>query len=83
MTTTYAVKHSHGVTNAGFATYDDAIAAVREVYGDCAIGHSGDIEDGGERTLVWSDEDAARDDDGSRAVCSITKRHDLDVEVDL
>ena len=72
-TESFAVTHSHGVTEI-FASYDQALAAVGAVYSDASIGHSGDIADGGGRTLVWVDEDTARDDDGSRACCVISRR---------
>lgn len=77
-TTTYAIKHSHGRTETGFATYEDAIAAVRSVYQSAAVGHSGDISDGGERTLVWADEETAHESDGSRACAVIVARHEKD-----
>lgn len=72
---TYIVKHSHGLTETGFASYGDAVAAVRAVYTHAEIGHSGDILDGGERTLCWVDEETAQDNDGSRACCVIITRH--------
>ena len=74
--TTYAIKHSHGVTETGFETYEDAVVAVRSVYRTAAIGHSGDIKDGGARTLVWVDEETAVNADGSRACAVIVKRHE-------
>lgn len=75
MTTTYAIQWSHGQTQTGFATLDEAEAAVREVLSHAEIGHSGDLRDGGERTLFWASDEAARDDDGSRAAGSIQARH--------
>lgn len=71
----YRIDHSHGTTEYA-DTYDDAIDMVRAVYTDCEIGHDGDIPDGGERTLVWADEASSVNDDGSRAVASITRLHD-------
>jgi len=71
MTTTYSIKHSHGITEYGYATYDDAVSAVRSVYRSASIGHSGDLQDSGGYTLVWADEESAQDDDGSRAVARI------------
>jgi len=73
-TITYKIAHSHGQTETGIDTYEEALERVRAVYGaDCEIGHDGDLTDGGDRTLVWSDEDTARNDDGSRAVAKITR----------
>ena len=71
----YAIHHSHGQTETGFDTYEDAIAAVKAVYSDVYIGHDGDISDGGERTLCWASEEDSHSDDGARACCSIWKRH--------
>jgi len=72
--TTYKIKHSHGQTETGIDSYEDAVARVQSVYGaDVEIGHSGDIEDFGERTLCWSTTIPEADRDGSRACCSIVK----------
>lgn len=72
----FTIHHSHGQDETGIDSYDEAIARVQAVYGvDCSIGHDGDISEGGERTLVWVDEETGRDDDGSRACCSIRRRH--------
>lgn len=76
--TTYAVTWSHGVTERSYATYEDAVAAVRSVLSDPEIGHSGDILDGGESTLFWDDAAKAQCDDGSRAAGSIVARHALE-----
>ena len=73
-TATYKITHSHGQTETGIDTYEEALERVRAVYGaDCEIGHDGDIEDGGERTLVWGSAKIAQDDDGSRACAKITR----------
>lgn len=72
ITESYKIVHSHGITETGIDTYDEAIERVRAVYGaDCEIGHDGDISYGTNRTLVWSDAKIAENDDGSRAVCAI------------
>lgn len=69
----FQIDHSHGTTEGPFDTYE---AAVREVYVDCIVGHAGDILDGGNRTLIWRDEESSVNDDGSCAVCSIRQLHD-------
>lgn len=77
MSTSYKVIHSHGLTER-VESYDEAIALVRAVYGeDAAIGHDGDIGEGGERTLCWADADVASGDDGSRACASIRVSHEV------
>jgi len=67
----YRIIHAHGTTER-HATYEEAIAAVRAVYRSAAIGHDGDIAQGGEQTLCWVDDETATNDDGSRACCSIS-----------
>ena len=58
-----------------YSDYADAIFAADRLFGQAAIvGHSGDISDGGTRTLIWESEEQAANDDGSRAVAVITKR---------
>ena len=52
-------------------TYSEAQEIVLAAYPDAEIGHDGDLEGGGDRTLCWSDEESSVDDDGARAVCSI------------
>lgn len=68
--TAYQVRHSHGITET-YDTYEEAVEAVRRVYTDPVIGHPGDLEDTGSRTLVWTTEELAWNDDGSRACCAI------------
>lgn len=74
---TYAIKHSYGQTETGIGTYEEAVSRVRSVYPNAEIGHSGDISEGGERTLCWIDEETSKNDDGSRACCSIQVGHSL------
>lgn len=67
---TYTIKYSNGRTDTA-DTYDAAIEAVRAEYPDAEIGHDGDLENGGDRTLCWETEDEAADDDGASAIASI------------
>ena len=53
-------------------SYQDACAVAAEC-GAAVIGHDGDLSEGGDRTLFWSDEDAAENDDGARAMGSIRR----------
>jgi hypothetical protein len=76
--TTYKIIWAHGQTDTGFATLDDAEVAVRSVLTDAEIGHSGDISDGGERTLFWSSESDSVNDDGEKSAGSIRACHDDD-----
>lgn len=38
------------------------------------VGHSGDLADGGDRTLIWASAEDAEDDDGTNAVGEIRLR---------
>lgn len=68
----YTIRYTNGTVDAGYDTYASAVEAVHYAVGPCAVvGHDGDIRGGGERTLCWSCERDAIDDDGARAVCSI------------
>jgi hypothetical protein len=60
LASSFAVKHCNGYRESGFATYDDALKVVKEVYKGAVIGHDGDITDGGVTTLCWEDETANR-----------------------
>ncbi len=69
---TYRIDHADDRATEYADTYEDAIAKVREIYGDAVeIGHSGDIADGGKRTMCWASAEDAENDDGRRACCEI------------
>lgn len=70
--TTYAVRFSHTSAVKTFASLDSAIAAVRAVHPGCWIDTDALPE---ARALVWESDDAAQNDDGSRAIASISARH--------
>jgi hypothetical protein len=55
-------------------TYPAAIDKLREL-GCEEIGHSGDLEDGGDRTLAWLAAEDAQDVDGSKAFAKIVPRY--------
>lgn len=77
---TFALRYEDGRQHR-YDTYEDAVAAVRAVWGPgAAIGHDGDIDQGGERTLCWPSERLAEDDDGSRACATIVRLHDAEVQ---
>lgn len=52
-------------------TYAQALAKAVQL-GAKVTGHSGDLRDGGTRTLLWASSEDARDDDGTSAVGEIT-----------
>lgn len=72
---TFSIKWAHGQTESGFTSLEEATTIVRGILSGAVIGHSGDIADGGERTMFWASEELAQDDDGSRAAGSIVRRH--------
>ena len=67
-----------GGTTSTCDTYAAAIAVVRLEYPDAVTSHDGDLSDGGDRTLCWADADDADNDDGAKAIASITRVHDAD-----
>jgi hypothetical protein len=78
---TYSIRHTNGTTETHEA-WAEAWAAMRAVYGPETVVYAGD---GGEcdevcapdlscgRALVWQTEDDSRNDDGQRAVASVTQ----------
>lgn len=76
----FKIVHSHGLTEPFVATYEEACERVRCVYTGAAIGHSGDIEDGGEQTMCWASAEDAANDPGVRSCCKIVKLHDPEVD---
>lgn len=70
----YKIDFSNGDRSAIYEDYDKAIEAIRELYGnDVEIGHDGDLSDGGDRTLIWDNEEDSLNDSGYKAVASIRK----------
>ncbi len=66
----YEISYSDG-RSATAETYDAAVETLRNEYPEAEIGHSGDLEDGGDRTLCWACEEDSKNDDGRRAVAAI------------
>ena len=69
--TRYTVQFSDGSTSEMYDTYDEAVDAMEARYPDGEIGHSGDLSDGGDRTIIWETEEDSINDDGAHAVASI------------
>jgi hypothetical protein len=57
-------------------TYEAAKDAVWAECPEAEIGHDGDLDSGGDRTLCWADEGSSVDDDGAFACCSIREIKD-------
>jgi hypothetical protein len=69
----YVVSFAAGRPDKQFPTYAAAVAALTAEWPEAEIGHSGDLLDGGDRTLCWPNEKASINDDGLRAVATIRR----------
>lgn len=67
----YYISFAGGAPDRYYDTYEEAVAAVLSEWPDAEIGHDGDIDDGGDQTLVWESEEESEGDGGQRAVASI------------
>ena len=68
----YILQDDQGRTLSTHADYESAIAAAEEYAGaDGVVGHDGDLSDGGDKTLIWSDEDSSVNDPGIHAIGAI------------
>jgi hypothetical protein len=70
---TYEIRYSTGSTDTA-DTYEAAQDAVRARYPGAEIGHDGDLDDFGDRTLCWASAEDSVDDDGANAIASIYRR---------
>lgn len=70
MTKPATISYTDGRT-ADYDSYDAAVASIAAEYAGAEIGHSGDMTDGGDRTLCWADEASSVNDDGANAIASI------------
>ena len=70
----YEISFANGDKPALYTNYEDACEILKELHGeDIVIGHDGDLENGGDRTLVWENEKDAYNDDGKNSIASISK----------
>ena len=70
----YTIRFSNGDRESSYDSYAEAKEAILDRWPLAAIGHDGDLEHSGERTLFWETEDDSLDDDGARALGSIVIR---------
>lgn len=68
----YKISYTDGREDSA-ETYDAAKAIIVGEYPDAEIGHDGDLEGFGDRTLCWASEEDSVDDDGANAVASIRR----------
>lgn len=65
------INYTDGRPDTEHDDYDAAIEHLICEFPGCEYGHDGDLTDGGDRTLVWADEESSINDDGGKAVASI------------
>lgn len=70
----FVVSYSNGSQEQRFETYAEAVAALK-AEGCEVVGHDGDLEGGGDRTLAWRTEADSIDDDGARTYARISGRY--------
>lgn len=68
---TYTIKFASGGREETYPTYEAAKDAVLKIWPEAEIGHSGDLDDGGNVTRCWRNEQESIDDSGYAAVASI------------
>ena len=68
---TYKIEWANGQSEMGIPSISAAEAIIYAAYPDAEIGHSGDLSDGGDRTLAWATEEDSVDDDGAHSCCEI------------
>lgn len=69
----YRIKFTGPIKSETYLTYFEALDACRNRWPNVAIGHDGDLSEGGDRTCVWETEADAKNDDGGKAVASIVR----------
>ena len=67
----YHIVFTSGRSPLAFGNMDAAKNWCRTEWPKCAIGHDGDLSDGGDRTLVWARAIDPDDNDGAKAVAKI------------
>lgn len=69
----FQIHYADGSTGGEHETTQECLDELDRAYPNYFAGHDGDIDEGGDRTLVWRCEDDSIDDDGARAVASIRR----------
>lgn len=76
----FSIRFANGRTlyvhTAGAEGYSEALELARSE-GATITEHSGDLSDGGDRTLCWASDDDAHNDDGRRSLCAITGAYEV------
>lgn len=70
----FKVHFADGSVSKAYETTQECLdLEIEERWPNYFSGHDGDIEDGGDRTLVWRNEADSEGDDGTNAVASIRR----------
>lgn len=69
----YRISYTDGAPDDVVPTYAEARTVIDERWPDAEVRHDGDLDGGGDRTLVWATEADSVNDDGARAVASIRR----------
>jgi hypothetical protein len=69
----FGIDYTTGAKDGPYDTTQECLDAIEKFFPDYYAGHDGDLEEGGDRTLVWASEADSEDDDGSRAVACIRR----------
>lgn len=69
----YKISYTNGERADSFDTLEEAKSAILARWPDAKIGHDGDLEGFGDRTLFWENEEASTEDDGAFALGSIRR----------
>ena len=72
----YLIKINGDVVTA--STWESVVRWIRDRYPDAVIGHTGDMEDGGDRTHCWESEVDPGSGDMPLIIATITHVHDAD-----
>lgn len=69
----FQIHYTDGSVSKIYNTTAECVHEVQSIWPDAWCGHDGDLEEGGDRTLVWRNEADSEDDDGAHAVASIRR----------
>lgn len=69
----FAIHFADGRVIGGFESTQACLDKIERGYPNYWAGHDGDLSEGGDRTLVWANEDASLNDDGKHAIASIRR----------
>ncbi len=76
----FQVHYADGSKGDVYETTQECLNECETRWPNYFAGHDGDLEEGGDRTLVWADEASSEDDDGANAVASIRRADDSGAE---